>query len=178
MNKELEQQARGWYEAEERKRLASVLNTNGDPMFGEETISVASAANARSLAPSLAAFAAHLEAQSKPIQPLVGVLRKLRGAIHAGPDTNTGSRAGHVESLVILGLVDEIDAALSSQPIQGEVATVPLSPEMVEKIMDVVDSSAHEASDFMVADILDPYEAMKALTANIRRRLSALLPDK
>lgn len=55
-----------------------------------------------------------LEAQSKPIQPLVGVLRKLRGAIHAGPDTNTGSRAGHVESLVILGLVDEIDAALSS----------------------------------------------------------------
>jgi len=68
MNKELEQQARGWYEAEERKRLASVLDTNGDPMFDEETISVASAANARSLAPRLAAFVAHLEAQSKPIQ--------------------------------------------------------------------------------------------------------------
>lgn len=61
---------------------------------------------------------------------------------------------------------------------RSSVTTVPLSPEMVEKIMEVVDSSAHEASDFMVADILDPYEAMKALTANVRRRLSALLPDK
>ena len=72
MNKELEQQAREWYEAEERKRLASVLDTNGDPMFDEETISVASAANARSLAPRLVAFVAHLEAQSKPIQGEVG----------------------------------------------------------------------------------------------------------
>ena len=117
MNKELEQQARGWYEAEERKRLASVLDTNGDPMFDEETISVASAANARSLAPRLAAFVAHSEAQSKPIH--------------------------------------------------GEVATVPLSPEMVELLQEAKAIHLRDHPD----EETDPSAYMVNLDAMIDRLL-------
>ncbi len=102
MNKELEQQAREWWR---KRHMEYQYSPKREHILPSTDFQMES---------DLAAFAAHLEAQSKPIQPLVGVLRKLRGAIHAGPDTNTGSRAGHVESLVILGLVDEIDAALSS----------------------------------------------------------------
>ena len=102
------------------------------------------------------------------------------------------NRPGSVKFYRIKGPDNEMDYAIHESEVdyhlnrlnaawlagRSSVTTVPLSPEMVEKIMEVVDSSAHEASDFMVADILDPYEAMKALTANVRRRLSALLPDK
>ena len=77
MNTELEQQAREWLNSEGYMHLGLRLTKrghNGDSDLPERV---------------LAAFAAHLEAQSKPIQ--------------------------------------------------GEVPTVPLSPEMVEKIMEVVD---------------------------------------
>lgn len=51
------------------------------------------------------------------------------------------------DARIVVGNTHLINVALSSlesleahsKPIQGEVATVPLSPEMVEKIMEVVD---------------------------------------
>jgi len=55
------------------------------------------------------------------------LLKRIRNAIHAGPVTSTGSRAGHVESLAIFGLVDEIDAALSSAPQEGQEGWIPVS---------------------------------------------------
>ena len=149
MNKELEQQARGWYEAEERKRLASVLDTNGDPMFDEETISVASADNARSLAPRLAAFVAHLEAQSKPIQGEVGDRSSVTAQVELSESQwavlsnrmieehrkyGNHLRGGHWAEIAARKVVSHMrDFGCLAAP-----STVPLSPEMVERIVQVV----------------------------------------
>lgn len=100
----------------------------------------------------LAAFAAHVLSQQPPAGQVTHteLLRRIREAIHAGPVTNTGSRSGHVESLVIFGMVDQIDAALASAPRTNEDAGRWISvKDRLPKYPDV-SRSMHDNKEYLV----------------------------